>query len=319
MPVRKTHEKFMKEIKLLNRLHHDHSKVKYDGNLVNIIIICKYHGLFETKPKNYLISNHGCKYCGFAAGAASLTKSTEQFIKEAILLHDDRFEYLKSIYTGAHKNLIITCKEHGDFLCTPNHHLNENKKGGCSFCSHGLITNEIIDQYLIDNDKKIKRITDYIKCQEDMKFQCLICDYVFDKRFTAIKHQNAGCDKCGGHRINEKRVKCFLKENNIITEKLKIKLPILKRCANPDFYIPSLNLIIEYNGCQHYKPTKFGNMTDENSQKAFIKQQIRDQQLREYCYENNIEILEIDGRKYTNWKLINYLHEYFNIPKPIII
>ena len=60
-----------------------------------------------------------------------------------------------------------------------------------------------------------------------------------------------------------------------------------------DFFIPSKNLIVEYNGAQHYKPVKlFGGA------KTFHKQQERDKNVREYCKVNNIKLLEISYLQY---------------------
>lgn len=55
-----------------------------------------------------------------------------------------------------------------------------------------------------------------------------------------------------------------------------------------DFYLPDYNAIIEYNGIQHYIPTEhFGGELQFNQQ---IK---RDTDLRQYCKNNNISLLEI--------------------------
>ena len=60
-----------------------------------------------------------------------------------------------------------------------------------------------------------------------------------------------------------------------------------------DFFIPSKNLIIVYNGIQHYKPIKmFGGA------KAFHKQKQRDENVRQYCMENGIKLFEISYLQY---------------------
>lgn len=70
--------------------------------------------------------------------------------------------------------------------------------------------------------------------------------------------------------------------------------------------------IIEYNGQQHYKPTKFRQkISDEDALKKFKKQQCRDRKLRKYCKKNNIILIEIDGRKYKNQKIKTYLKKFF--------
>jgi hypothetical protein len=82
-----------------------------------------------------------------------------------------------------------------------------------------------------------------------------------------------------------------------------------------DFYIPALNLIIEYNGAQHYQACTFAidhkRITKEQAEKNFIIQQIKDDLKRNYCKENCINLLEIDGRIYTDQNLKEYLNNYF--------
>ncbi len=54
-----------------------------------------------------------------------------------------------------------------------------------------------------------------------------------------------------------------------------------------DLFIPSLNIAVEYNGVQHYKPIeRFGG------EEKFIQQQKRDEFIREKCKEFNVTLLE---------------------------
>lgn len=64
-----------------------------------------------------------------------------------------------------------------------------------------------------------------------------------------------------------------------------------------DFYIPSLNTVIEYNGEQHYR--KVGIWEER-----FEKQQARDEELRQYCKDNGIKLIEI---RYDEdvWEVLN--------------
>jgi G:T-mismatch repair DNA endonuclease (very short patch repair protein) len=57
--------------------------------------------------------------------------NTAEFIEKAIKIHGNMYNYTKVIYTKAIENVIIICKNHGDFEISPNSHLNGN---GCSKC-----------------------------------------------------------------------------------------------------------------------------------------------------------------------------------------
>ena len=55
-----------------------------------------------------------------------------------------------------------------------------------------------------------------------------------------------------------------------------------------DFFLPGENLIIEYNGEQHYRSKSLWG-----GEKQFTKQQERDEALRKYCLASKIKLLEI--------------------------
>jgi hypothetical protein len=78
-----------------------------------------------------------------------------------------------------------------------------------------------------------------------------------------------------------------------------------------DYYIKDLNLIIEYNGDQHYCPVQFGGISIEKAKEKLEKQKLRDQNLRAYCEENKINLLEINGIDYKGENLRLYLNNYF--------
>ena len=58
-----------------------------------------------------------------------------------------------------------------------------------------------------------------------------------------------------------------------------------------DFYLPKHNILIEYQGIQHYEPIQiFGG------ESSYAKQKMHDKLKRDYAEENNFKLLEI---KYT--------------------
>ncbi len=98
-----------------------------------------------------------------------------------------------------------------------------------------------------------------------------------------------------------------------ILEKLHIKFEIQKSfdsCRFPDtgakakfdFYIPDKNILIEYNGIQHYEARKSGWNTEE----ALIERQKKDQFKINWCQKNNISLLVIP---YTDFDILN--EDYF--------
>jgi len=60
-------------------------------------------------------------------------KTNEDFIKEATILHNGRYNYSKTNYINAFEKVIITCPIHGDFTQKPNGHLSGR---GCPVCKY---------------------------------------------------------------------------------------------------------------------------------------------------------------------------------------
>ncbi len=95
------------------------------------LITCPIHGDFPQTMSNHL-QGYGCKKCATDKNKLAQTKSTAQFIVEAMIVHGDKYDYSLVEYTGATNNVTIICKEHGPFPQTPSHHLNGS---GCSDCA----------------------------------------------------------------------------------------------------------------------------------------------------------------------------------------
>jgi hypothetical protein len=76
-----------------------------------------------------------------------------------------------------------------------------------------------------------------------------------------------------------------------------------------DYYVPVLNLVVEYHGYQHFEfPNHWHNTRDR-----FEYQQVWDQWLRDYCASSNTKLievsyLELDPKTFLQELLIEYFH-----------
>lgn len=64
----------------------------------------------------------------------------ENFIKEAVEIHGDKYDYSKTDYTNAKAKVRIICPIHGEFWQAPYHHLNGN---GCPHCKESLFEKRV--------------------------------------------------------------------------------------------------------------------------------------------------------------------------------
>lgn len=242
----------------------------------------------------------------------------EQFILKSRDIHGDLYIYDKSVYVNNHTHVIIICKLHGEFRSTPQNHFNKKNSTGCPKCgieksaTSKKLNNQSIDSKLIDNSIPIIRIGDYKGDTVKISFKCINCNFIFSALPTNVKRPGRkSCPECCKY-TNEKIVGDYLSANNI--KYIRKSIIINGKKVIPDYWIESLNLFIEYNGAQHYRPVCFATNTSDNfklSEEKFKKQQERDNNLRNYCDLNGINLLEIDGRIYKYKKLTSFLQQYF--------
>lgn len=58
--------------------------------------------------------------------------TTADFIRKAREIHGDKYDYSKVVYVKSNLKVVIICPEHGEFLQSPNSHLNG---AGCPKCA----------------------------------------------------------------------------------------------------------------------------------------------------------------------------------------
>ena len=130
-------------------------------------------------------------------------KNTEEFIKEANIIHNGKYDYSKVEYSRAHSKVCIICPEHGEFWQEPNQHL---KGYGCPKCSgkYQWTTKEWIQEASIRNNNfYIYKNTHYINKSTKLTVTCPI-----HGDFNIIPYDHLcghGCPKCVGkyHYTNE--------------------------------------------------------------------------------------------------------------------
>lgn len=289
-------EVFVEKANKVHNNKYDYSKTVYKGTSKKIIITCPIHGDFEQLPGNHL-SGQGCPKC-----ANNQPISSEEWIEKAQKIHGNTYDYSKSIYVNANTEICIICSIHGEFWQLPNNHL---KGCGCPKCGKLAITsntNEFIQKAtLVHGDRYNYSKVKYVKNSEPV---IIICPIHGEYPQTPNCHlAGCGCPKCNkshGEQIIEK----YLIDNkiNYISEyEIDIDININKSGkARIDFYLPDLNVAIEYNGEQHYRPIKYFEIN-----KSFEIQQKRDQFIRDYCYNNNLKLIEIP----YNEDILTYLKE----------
>lgn len=303
MHKRKTKEKFIFQAKEKHGDKYDYSKIEYKNTHSKIEIFCNKHGSFFQIAKNHL-NGFGCPSC-----SNNLRLNNELFIQKSKEKHGNKYDYSKTIYKGSFEPVIITCKKHGDFETKARHHY--YKGYGCPQChfdkpAHNRLTKKEFIKRSIEIHKGIYDYSNvnYLSCNDKVEIICKKHGIFLQTPSTHLA--GCGCKKCSSS-IGEKIISKFLTDINLefIPQKK------FDDCRNPksnhklefDFYIPKLNILIEYDGMQHFEPIKYwgGNKRLED-----IK--YRDGIKNKYCLDNNVPLYRISYKENIEEKLKNILN-----------
>lgn len=168
---------------------------------------------------------------------------------------------------------------------------------GCPFCyGRGKTTDDVRKELESINDT-YEYIGEYKRFEDAVLCRCKICGNVWETSMHSLK-QGSGCPKCAMSH-GEKKVLSVL--NNLDIEcvpQYSFDDCFLINKLKYDFYLPTYNAVIEYDGEQHYKPVDFANKGREWAIELLIKNQERDSFKNRYCEENRIPLLRIPYWKY---------------------
>lgn len=217
--------------------------------------------------------------------------TTEEFIQKARQVHGDKYDYSKTQYINARTKLEIICPKHGSFWQTPDNHLYHKK---CSACA--LEENRGTKEQFIEKARRIHgNKYDYSKIEyvNSNTPICIVCPE--HGEFWQKPHNHLvgkGCRKCRNSKGEEKITR--------VLESKSIKFIHDENCLDflgelrPDFYLPDYNLIIEYDGEQHFKPIEiFGGV------ERFEKTQELDALKTQLCEEHNIKLIRISYTQFN--------------------
>lgn len=147
---KKDNKKFIEELEKIFGNKYDLSKVEYTSDKKKVCLVCPDHGEFWQTPNHLLDRKRGCPKCSREEVAKKLTKTTENFIKDAKKIHGDLYDYSMVDYVNAKTPVKIVCKKHGIFLQKPNYHLSGN---GCPKCKMSKLEVEIMQELLLNEIK----------------------------------------------------------------------------------------------------------------------------------------------------------------------
>lgn len=303
---------YITKSKITHNDKYNYDYVNYVNSKKKVKIICPIHGEFLQSLGNHS-TGIGCQMCGHKYRGDNHPKKIglHVFLNRCHEVWGDSYDFSKiKNYVNNSSKVQVTCNKHGEFFSTPRQLM---AGSGCYKC--GL--EKISDYQRIDYDEFIEELkvvwgdkyevhSEHYESYQSFRAYCKTHDYFWNTNGSNFL-KGHGCRHCGfSVSKGENKILMYLKKHNIdyieqysfINMKSQRKL----RC---DFYLPELNLVLEYNGKQHYIPVEFFG-----GKKGLESTQERDKIKSDYCKKNkiNFEIIRYDEP--VNERLKNILYKY---------
>lgn len=283
MPKRKTHEEFVQDV--FNKLGPEYQVLSQYTNAHGKILLHhdKCDNTFEKNIHDIITKESGCPYCNGI--------KPKLYNKEWVIDNTPKpYQYISG-YVNMTTKCVFHCNIcNTDFLQFPARLINEHIYG-CNCCPSKKLTHEDF----------LNRLGD--ECLEEYE---ILEKYVNIDTPILLKHKPCQCTfKISPYQfIKESKKKycpiCYYKKSHgevLITEFLTknnityIKEKVFENFPNRrfDFYLPNLNIAIEFDGAQHYQYVQYFHHNLE----GFKQRQQMDLEKNQYCINNNIQLFRI--------------------------
>lgn len=280
---------------------YDYSRFKgIENSKIKIEIICKEHGIFHQLKYSHL-SGNGCPKC--SPNSSVLISDVQNAIEEKGL------KWIGGEYVSSTTRNLVCIDDIG-YMYTASYS-NVKKYNVRRFDKNSPYTIHNINLYCSLNNINVKFNDDeYISEKHKHNWKCLDCGSVFKMSFDTLKCKGLLCKQCSdGLPSTEKFLYFLLKEIKLDFDFQKM-LEVSNR-RYYDFYIKSLNLIIELHGQQHYINSTY--------MKSLEFQEKNDKEKREFAISSGFNYIEIDcsnsSFEWLNKSFTDSLSNYIDFSK----
>lgn len=289
-----TLEKIIEKSNQIHNFKYDYSLItEYKGTMKLYPVICPIHGKWEVTFDNHTLKKSGCPKCK----GRKLTKKEK--IDIANQIHDFKYDYslIKGNKIFTDHNYDIICKK-CSYIFNNSWNNHTHKSQGCPKCNKAgrkKRTIESIQQQVKELNTGYEYDWNSYKGYYDGNFKIKCDKHGWFKQQLSNHLQGQRCPKCKQSK-GESYIEQFLIDNNIEYETQKRFDECKSKRPLPfDFYIPSKNLLIEYDGELHYTAVDFfgGDKGLEITKKHDIIK-------NEFCKKNKINLIRISYLEFND-------------------
>lgn len=144
----------MERSTLIHNGNYDYTLVNFNSSRDKVDIVCPDHGVFNQRVHSHL-SGSGCPSCAIRDNKEAQSMGLSEFIDKVSTLHEGRYSYGNTKYSGIKGKVEIICPVHGPFLHVAEYHL---RGTGCPRCNNKVSSGE---QRLFD--KLLRHIPDLVQ------------------------------------------------------------------------------------------------------------------------------------------------------------
>lgn len=268
---------------------------------------------YRVRTSSFLMDGNRCPFCN---GNSSERHNTRWFKSKVKELEADNYTVLGE-YVSNDKVIRIRHNECGnEYLVRPARFVYFHSR--CPKCN-GYKSKQHDDDWWKQKVKDLgnaeyKTLEKYINLDTPILIEHN-CGYVYPIRPNNFISLGQRCNVCVRSSIFSKGEKFVYEYFN--NKNIEVKMPYIfedlkdKNNLHFDCYIPSLNMLIEYQGRQHYSVQTFGhNITREKAEEKFKVQLYHDKLKSEYAKDNGYLFLAIPYTCDTKEKVFNYINKF---------
>lgn len=280
---RRKHDEF---VALLKDINPDLEVISpYDGSKSKIKVRClKCCHEYESYPSN-LLHGYGCMQC-YKQGRF---RTKEELIADVFKLNKNIT--VQDDYVNGKTHCSFKCNKCGYVIrILPNNFLSKGCE--CPKCNGNIKMSP--DEYcdFISSVSDVVVLGKYENVKLPIEYGCCKCNKTWTEMPEVFAARNYTCKYCETVRSRlELKIRRFLEDRHIdFQEQKKFDglLGVGGRSLSFDFFIPSMNVLIEAQGKQHFTPISFFG-----GDEMYQKQVEHDRRKKEYARNNNYKFVEI--------------------------
>lgn len=303
MPKIVSHKEFISRATTIHNHMYDYTLLPEQlSTKIKVPIQCPIHGIFEQMWGSHL-EGRKCPKCNWDN---KKQRTQQKLLTVARKVHNDVYDYSQVNYVGPNESVTVLCKKHGPFNVRLWNHV--GGPDGCPLCGSGK--KRTTHDFVILAKEVHGDLYDYsqVKYTNAITPVTIICKIHGSFEQSPDMHCFSGyqgCPRCKTSRGERKIYNTLVNMGiiNFVCEKSfdDLRAPNTNFPLRYDFFVPSYNLLIEFDGQSHSECVNYSGQLSEEVMKTRLERvQELDKIKNKYAKDNNLTLLRIPYTEFEN-------------------